>query len=146
MAENEKNETPQPRSRAAQPQAPTAERQKGDQSGAGLDRARTSGARSGGVGERQQEEYASAGINPALDNRTGDQRPTKRGFAAKPQQYPGPEVGHFAEHADGLRGEFEEAFGGGDEPAERAHTGGPHGRGDRDGPSYAGPDGNPGSV
>lgn len=113
--------------------------------GADLDRARSSGVRTGGTSEAQAEEYAALGVNPALDNRTGDQRPQASGLAPKPQQYPGPEVGHFEEHAEQYGDQFREAFGVGEVDSLGMHSGGPHGRGDRFGPSSAGPDGEPGS-
>lgn len=53
-------------------------------------------------------ELEALGVDPRLDNRTGDQRPTAPG-PLKPQQFAGPEVGHFGEHADDNRAEFEEA-------------------------------------
>lgn len=73
---------------------------KADPKGADLDRQRALGVSTGGTTEAQQDEYGTLGVNPALDNRTGDQRPYVAEYPAKPQQIPGPEVGHFAEHAE----------------------------------------------
>jgi len=115
----------------------------GKRSGADLDSARSSGAKTGGTTEAQSEEYAALGVNPALDNRTGDQRPRAAGFAPKPQQFPGPEVGHFAEHADEVGPVFEETFGVEDDAAAGMHSRGPHGRGDDRRVHDAGPDGEP---
>ncbi len=67
-------------------------------SGAELDRDRP--RRTGGVTAAAAEELSQLGVNPALDNRTGDQRPEMVEWPAKPQQVDGPEVGHFAEHAE----------------------------------------------
>ena len=103
------------------------------------------GAASGGVTEAMAAEFEEHGIIPALDNRTGRERPSRREFRAKPQQFPGPEVGHFAEHAEKAGGAFDEEFGapadGG--PMPGMHSGGPHGRADRSGASNAAPDGYP---
>ena len=115
----------------------------GSSSAADADKSRTSGARTASNTEAQQEEYAASGQNPALDNRTGNQRPGKSGWAPKPQQFPGPEVGHFAEHAEKYGAEFAKEFGGGDDDAEVGSTYGPHGRGDEGDTSSAGADGNP---
>lgn len=38
----------------------------------------------GGVTDKAADEYAAAGVNPKLDNRTGDQRPQAQ--SPKPQQ------------------------------------------------------------
>jgi hypothetical protein len=115
----------------------------GGSKGAQVDTARSSGEKTGGTTEAQQEEYAALGINPALDNRTGRQRPGARGFAAKPQQFPGPEVGHFAEHAEEYGGAFDAEFGLDDDEAVGMHSRGPHGRGDDRRVHDAGPDGEP---
>lgn len=115
----------------------------GSKSGADLDKARSSGQTTGGTTEAQAEEYAAAGVNPALDNRTGRQRPGARGLAPKPQQFPGPEVGHFAEHEAEYGGAFNEAFGEDDDDAVGMHSRGPHGRGDDRRVHDAGPDGEP---
>jgi hypothetical protein len=72
--------------------------------GAELDKQRRLGTTTGGTTTAAQEEYERLGVNPRLDNRLGDQRPPLEEYPAKPQQVPGPEVGHFAEHAE----EFEE--------------------------------------
>jgi len=73
-------------------------------SGAELDRKR----RAAGTTPEAAAELEALGVDPRLDNRTGDQRPTAPG-PLKPQQFPGPEVGHFAEHAEEVGGEFTEA-------------------------------------
>lgn len=68
-------------------------------SGADLDAQRRVGRTTGGTTEAQADEYEALGVNPSLDNRTGDQRPILA-KGVKPQQIDGPEVGHFAEHAE----------------------------------------------
>ena len=108
--------------------------------GAALDTERMGGA-TGGVTEEMADELAALGINPQLDNRTGRDRPTRAGTKAKPQQFPGPETGHFAEHAEKY-GTPTSPGSAGTEPIGM-HSGGPHGRGDENGPHNADPDGNP---
>ena len=68
-------------------------------SAADVDSDRATGVSTGGTTTAQQAEFKKLGVNPALDNRTGDQRPVLA-TKLKPQQIPGPEVGHFAEHAE----------------------------------------------
>jgi len=117
-------------------------------SAAQSDSDRSSGAKTGINTDAAQAEYAAAGQNPALDNRLGDQRPGARGFKAKPQQFPGPEVGHFAEHAEQYGDAFRKEFDVDDDAGDERLGGGPHGReprGDGTGPSSAGADGEPGS-
>lgn len=94
------------------------------ESGADLDRRRTMV----GVTETGAEEYAALGVNPRLDNRLGDQRPILP-RTPKPQQIDGPEVGHFAEHAEQFAGEFEEAVRKIDGEPIGSKSEGPHGRG-----------------
>lgn len=94
---------------------------------ADADTARATGARTGGTTEAQQDEYAARGVNPALDNRTGRQAPRHRG--PKPQQFPGPEVGHIAEHAAVNGDAFRDAFGEPDGDEVGAKSEGPHGLG-----------------
>ncbi len=110
--------------------------------GAALDVERM-GPATGGVTEDMADELAALGVNPQLDNRTGRDRPTTAEAKAKPQQFPGPEVGHFAEHAEKYGPALAEAFGSAEGDPVGMHAGGPHGRGDRDGPSGADPEGNP---
>lgn len=82
-----------------------------------------------GLTEALADEYAAAGVNPALDNRIGDQRPSARGMRVTPQQFPGPEVGHFAEHEAELGDAFRAEFEADGEAAPVAKSTGPHGRG-----------------
>lgn len=84
-----------------------------------------------GLPDEVADEYAALGVNPALDNRMGDQRPRTGALAPKPQQVPGPEVGHFGAHDDEVGDDFREQFGAaaqGDAVGMRAE--GPHGRGE----------------
>jgi len=65
------------------------------------------------------------GIDPRLDNRTGDQRPKLEEFPAKPQQIDGPELGEekaVAARADRDREDVGQRKG--------AKSPGPHGLGD----------------
>lgn len=77
-----------------------------------------------------RDAYREAGVHPALDNRMGDQRPSVHGQAPKPQQVPGPELGHFAEHEAEVGPAYREAFGLDEGDAVGAKSLGPHGRGD----------------
>lgn len=100
--------------------------------GAELDKQRRLGATTGGTTTAAQEEYERLGVNPRLDNRLGDQRPPLEEYPAKPQQVPGPEVGHFAEHAEEFA-ELNSKFTG-EKDVERLgglRTEGRHGLGDR---------------
>ncbi|MFF5795798.1 hypothetical protein [Streptomyces albogriseolus] len=63
------------------------------------------------------------GIDPRLDNRTGDQRPKLEEFPAKPQQIDGPELGQ--ERAVAARAEREDVG-----QRKGAKSPGPHGLGD----------------
>lgn len=45
-----------------------------------------------------EQQYQETGIDPRLDNRTGDARPPLEEHPAKPQQIDGPDVMHQAEH------------------------------------------------
>lgn len=102
-------------------------------SAADLDADRNLGRTTGGTTEAQQDEYAKLGVNPRLDNRTGDQRPILAD-KIKPQQVDGPEVGHFAEHAERFADEYKnvllpnavegEVYG---MKSEGPHGRGPHG-------------------
>lgn len=78
-------------------------------SGADLDAARATA----GLPDDAAEEYRALGVNPALDNRLGEQRPLAAAQAVKPQQIPGPEVGRFAEHEEQHGEQYRELFGGG---------------------------------
>jgi len=96
-------------------------------SGAALDAKR----RAAGTTPEAAAELEALGVDPRLDNRTGDQRPQAPG-PLKPQQFAGPEVGHFAEHAEDNSAEFEEATARGPgEPVGMRSTG-QLGRGDED--------------
>ncbi|MEU2181236.1 hypothetical protein [Streptomyces thermolilacinus] len=64
------------------------------------------------------------GIDPRLDNRTGDQRPKLEDFPAKPQQIDGPEVGETP--TPRARGRKASAEG----PRKGRRSPGPHGLGD----------------
>lgn len=109
-------------SQASQRQVPT---------GADMDRVRRFS--NGGVTEAQAEELDRLGVNPALDNRTGNQRPRKVEWPAKPQQVPGSvEVGHFEEHAEKTR-HLAEKFGPGDGEVLGMRSEGRHGLGDDEG-------------
>jgi uncharacterized protein (DUF3084 family) len=66
---------------------------------------------------------ADPGIDPRLDNRTGDQRPKLEEFPAKPQQIDGPELGQ--EKAAAARAEREDVG-----QRKGAKSPGPHGLGD----------------
>ncbi len=101
-------------------------------SGRELDIARNTGVRTGGSTAAAADEYAALGVNPRLDNRLGRQRPQAAGFAPKPQQFPGPEVGHFEEHKEAMGAEFDELFGRATDDPRGMHAPGPHGRGDDD--------------
>lgn len=68
--------------------------------GADLDTARNTGKSTGGTTVDQQAEYEDRKVNPRLDNRVGDQAPSAADYRPKPQHVDGPEVGHFAEHAE----------------------------------------------
>lgn len=76
-------------------------------------------------------ELEALGVDPRLDNRTGDQRPQVAG-PLKAQQFDGPEVGHFGEHADEHREEFAEATGGPTPDPLGMRAVGRHGRGEDD--------------
>jgi hypothetical protein len=95
-------------------------------SGAELDKKR----RFAGVTEAAADELEALEVDPRLDNRTGDQRPPAPGLL-KPQQFDGPEVGHFAEHAEQVGGEFAEVTGSGGE-VRGMRSPGRLGRGDPD--------------
>lgn len=99
--------------------------------GRALDIARNTGLRTGGSTPRAAEEYAALDVNPRLDNRLGRQRPQAQGFAPKPQQFPGPTVGEFAEHEERYGEEYREMFVPANDP-RGMHSPGPHGRGDDD--------------
>jgi hypothetical protein len=66
---------------------------------------------------------ADPGIDPRLDNRTGDQRPKLEEFPAKPQQIDGPELGE--EKAAAARAERQDVG-----QRKGAKSPGPHGLGD----------------
>lgn len=87
---------------------PQAGRHKAQLSGADRDRGLRTGSRTGGTTEAMAEELDRIGVDARLDNRVGDQRPVLASYL-KPQQFPGPEVGHFGEHADELGDAFSEA-------------------------------------
>jgi hypothetical protein len=94
-------------SRQGSATAPVPTRGSGDGlSGADLDRKR----RFATVTEQAAAELDALEVDPRLDNRTGDQRPPAPG-PLKPQQFDGPEVGHFAEHAEQVGDEFAELTG-----------------------------------
>lgn len=103
----------------------------GGLSGAERDRRIRTGARGGTATEAMGEEYERLGVDVRLDNRVGDQRPVLNP-TLKPQQFDGPEVGHFGEHADEVREEFADAVGqvAGDTVGMRSL--GPIGRGEDD--------------
>lgn len=71
-----------------------------------------------------EKKTETADVDPALDNRTGDQRP-HLSDEVKPQQVDGPEVGHLAEHAEKFPATDSEAEG----EVLGAKSEGPHGRG-----------------
>lgn len=103
----------------------------GNLSGRELDIARNTGLRTGGTTQAAADQYAALGVNPRLDNRLGRQRPQGAAFAPKPQQFPGPEVGHFEEHNEAMGEQFREMFV--DEADPRGmNSPGPHGRGETD--------------
>jgi hypothetical protein len=104
----------------------------GDLSGRDLDIARNTGVRTGGTTQAAADQYAQLGVNPRLDNRLGTGRPQGQGFAPKPQQFPGPEVGHFEEHKEQFGTEFDELFGGANDEPRGMQSLGPHGRGEDD--------------
>lgn len=79
-------------------------------SGKDRDRGLRTGTLTGGTSDAMAEEFERLGIDARLDNRLGDQRP-KLSPHIKPQQFPGPRVGHFGEHADENREAFLEATG-----------------------------------
>lgn len=108
--------------------AVAAEPGQGDRSAADLDRDRRVGRASGTVTDAQAAEYDQVGVNVALDNRTGDQRPQRQDFPAVPQQVDGPEVGHFAEHAEQTKGLASKFAAKGDRPVGMKSEG-PHGLG-----------------
>lgn len=97
-------------------------------------------APTGGLTEEMADELQALGVNPQLDNRTGRGRPQRWESHAKPQQFPGPEAGHVAEHGQRYK---ETPPGPPTGDPLGMYSGGPHGRGDRDGPHSADPDGNP---
>ncbi|MGH8627867.1 MAG: hypothetical protein ACREYC_22225 [Gammaproteobacteria bacterium] len=116
--------------------------------------AETRKLRPSGTTVGMESELSELGVNPALDNRTGDQRPRRddstpqqidgpeitsethasgeQNTALKPQQIPGPETGDFAGHDERARREHPEWF------TSEKDTGkplgmrseGPHGRGE----------------
>jgi hypothetical protein len=100
-------------------------------SGVERDKRLRTGATAGTATENAAAEYEELGVDVRLDNRLGDQRPHLNPVL-KPQQIDGPEVGHFGEHADEMREEFQEALGGpaGDPVGMRSL--GPLGRGEDD--------------
>ncbi|MCX4622787.1 hypothetical protein ACF09G_13140 [Streptomyces albogriseolus] len=75
--------------------------------------------------ERLAVDANEPGIDPRLDNRTGDQRPKLEEFPAKPQQIDGPELGQ--ERAVAARAEREREDVG---RRKGAKSPGPHGLGD----------------
>jgi len=79
-------------------------------SGADRDRGVRTGSRTGGTTEAMAAEFDELGVDARLDNRVGRQRPRLNPLL-KPQQVPGPEVGHFGEHADENGDAFLEATG-----------------------------------
>ena len=118
--------------KVAEAPAPDDEGRLPELSGRDLDIARNTGVRTGGTTQAAADEYAALGVNPRLDNRLGRGRPLAEGFAPKPQQFPGPEVGHFEEHAEENREAFEAAFGSGNLEPRGMQSLGPHGRGEDD--------------
>lgn len=116
--------------------------------------AETRKLRPSGTTPAQETELSELATNPALDNRTGDQRPQNVGVtpqqvdgpevasetnvsgaqntALKPQQIPGPEVGEFAEHDERIRKEHPEWFTSEKDTGEPLgmRSEGPHGRGE----------------
>jgi len=97
---------------------------------ADVDRDRAIGRTTGGTTPAQQDEFEKLGVNPRLDNRTGDQRPVLA-TAPKPQQIDGPEVGHFAAHHERFGKDAEAALAAGRPEGEvvGGKSEGPHGRG-----------------
>lgn len=81
-----------------------------DRSAAERDRGVRTGVRTGGTTEAMAAEFDALGVDARLDNRVGDQRPQRSPFL-KPQQVDGPEVGHFAEHAEAHAEEYAELTG-----------------------------------
>jgi len=79
-------------------------------SGADRDRGVRTGSRTGGTTEAMAAEFDELGVDARLDNWVGRQRPRLNPLL-KPQQVPGPEVGHFGEHADENGDAFLEATG-----------------------------------
>jgi hypothetical protein len=111
--------------------APKSASGKQSVSGADLDRQRRLGLSTGGTTEAGAEQYDKLGVNPRLDNRLGDQRPPLEEYPAKPQQVPGPEVGHFAEHAEQQRELFSKFSGDDVERLGGVRQEGRHGLGER---------------
>lgn len=100
-------------------------------SGVDRDRGLRTGSRNGGTTEEMAGELDALGVDVRLDNRTGNQRPVLPPYL-KPQQVPGPEVGHFGEHDDEFASEFEDTVTGPPgEPVGMRSTGA-HGRGGED--------------
>ncbi|MGW0131896.1 hypothetical protein [Streptomyces sp. NPDC003299] len=87
----------------------------------------SSGARSKDDAELRTAELTvdadDPGIDPRLDNRTGDQRPKVEEFPAKPQQVDGPELGQ----EKAVRARASRKASG---TAKGAKSPGPHGLGD----------------
>lgn len=108
------------------PKTETAEKR----TAAGADSDRATGVTTGGTTAAQQDEFKKLGVNPRLDNRTGDQRPVLAD-KVKPQQIDGPEVGHFAEHAERYAKDAENVLLANAVEGEvmGAKAEGPHGRG-----------------
>lgn len=101
----------------------------GGLSGAERDRRIRTGARGGTATDAMGEEYERLGVDVRLDNRVGDQRPVLNPVL-KPQQFDGPEVGHFGEHADEAGDEFAEAIGRAEGDTIGMRSLGPLGRGE----------------
>ena|SRR6478672_4656631 len=101
----------------------------GPRSGVEQDRRLRTGAHAGTATEAAAAEYEELGVDVRLDNRVGDQRPVLNPVL-KPQQFDGPEVGHFGEHADELRDEFKEAISGPEGDKVGMRSLGPIGRGE----------------
>jgi len=118
MADEQSKPTPSPRGggqsdeqKATEAQRASNPTQKAAGEGkAGEDRSAAERDRGVRTTEAMAAEFDALGVDARLDNRVGDQRPQRSPFL-KPQQVDGPEVGHFAEHAEAHAEEYAELTG-----------------------------------
>ncbi|MFD5294780.1 hypothetical protein ACFWJU_06190 [Streptomyces mutabilis] len=109
-------------SKAEKPTTPSSVSQSTPSTGGSTSSTRASD-QAGPSTEKLAVDADAPGIDPRLDNRTGDQRPKLEDFPAKPQQIDGPELGQ--ERKVAARAKDEDGG-----PRKGAKSPGPHGLGD----------------